>query len=523
MEKGYQGGTMGAIRINQMGYRKESTKQVVYVGEASEFLIFDIGNDQLIYEGKLNPPIFDEASKEVVCTGDFSSLRHQGNYCLQIGNESVVFKISDSTTQICTDALQKAFYYQRCGVELTHDYAGVWQHKACHLQNSYVFHPEAETMLEHSPEAMELIDTKGGWHDAGDYGRYTIAAAKAVADLMMAYEHYPNAFDHPIHIPESALEGNDLLQEVKVELDFLLKMQRQSDGSVYTKVATRYFPPMIMPEEDTDPLFIFDISSPATGSFAAVMAMAGRIYEAFDQEYANKCLVAAKKAYQWLSTHSEYLFQNPPDILSGEYGDHSDLDERYWAAAELYKTTGEKEYHEDFLRYYEALEDKFTLGWATVSGYGTISYLTCERDHDKVIYETLKNDWLARGEELAKRSQEDGYGITLSLDEYIWGSTMVLLNQGIHLIIANKLRMNNQYDYMIERNWDYIFGMNPMDISYVTGLGERSVMAPHHRPSEGDGVMEPVPGLLSGGPVLWMKQQGNTCKGNHRQNVLWIW
>lgn len=41
-------------------------------------------------------------------------------------------------------------------------------------------------------------------------------------------------------------------------------------------------------------------------------------------------------------------FKNPPDIFTGEYGDPCDTDERYWAAAELYKTFGNAEYREAF-------------------------------------------------------------------------------------------------------------------------------------------------------------------------------
>ncbi|NLP33783.1 MAG: glycoside hydrolase [Clostridiales bacterium] len=508
---------MGAIRINQMGYRTDSTKQVVYVGEASNFLIFDVEKDQLVLEGDLKTHGVDEASKDIVCTGDFSSLKEPGNYCICIGKEvSPIFTISDKQPQVCTDALLKAFYYQRCGEKLSKEHAGEWHHDVCHLQPSYLFHPEAEDLLKNNPQALEKIDTSGGWHDAGDYGRYTVAAAKAVADLLLAYEHYKEAFTSNLDIPESNLPGADILHEVKVELDFLLKMQRKSDGAAYSKVTTRYFPGMIMPEEDTDPLFIFDVSSPATADFAATMAMAARVYKEFDASYANRLLDASIKAYEWLEKHPEpMLFKNPPNMNSGEYGDVSDIDERYWAAGELYRTTGEEKYHSDFLKYYAQVEDKFTLGWSDVGGYGSIAYLLSEQELDTKIYEALKIDWITYAEILKQRSSKDGYGITLSLDDYIWGSTMVLLNQSMHLIIANRLKESKEYDYVIERNWDYLFGMNPMDISYVSGLGEQAIMAPHHRPSAADGVKEPVPGLVSGGPNAGLQDDAakEYCQG----------
>jgi len=498
---------MANIRINQMGYKSISSKQVVYVGRATDFLIFDIVNDSLVYEGKLEFFGMDETSKDELSKGDFSDFKEAGSYCIRIGMDtSRVFEISDNQNQVSTDTLLKAFYYQRCGAELPEELAGPWHHGSCHLQDSYVYHPDAEELIKSNPAALEKIDSSGGWHDAGDYGRYTVAAAKAIADLLLAYEDFPHAFNTNLAIPESHLEGSDILHEVRYELDFLFKMQRKSDGAVYTKVATRYFPAMIMPEDDLTPLFIFDISSPATAAYAAAMAMAARVYKKHDSLYADRCLQAAVLAYKWLEANpDERLFKNPTNVVSGEYGDITDIDERYWAAGELYRTTGEDKYHNDFIKFYSKLKDKsskikYSLGWSDVGGYGAISYIFTEQKTNNEVYEDIKSGWLSYAKEIEDRSKLGGYGISLDASEYIWGSNMILLNQSIHLIIANKILKNKSYDFIIERNWDYLFGVNPMDISYVTGLGEDAIMAPHHRPSDADGVKEPVPGLVSGGP-----------------------
>ncbi len=208
------------------------------------------------------------------------------------------------------------------------------------------------------------------------------------------------------------------------------------------------------------------------------------------------------------------LFTNPEHILSGEYGDVTDIDERYWAAAELYRTTGEDKYHQDFLALFIKVEDKLTLGWSDVGGYGTLAYLYSDHTDDKV-YHALRSLWLDFAKELEQRSKGDGYGITLAIEDYKWGSTMILLNQCMHLIIANHLLGKAEYEDLITANWDYLFGMNPMDVSYVTGLGERHIMNPHHRPSAADGVMEPVPGLVSGGPCagLYDEAAKELCQG----------
>ena len=58
-------------------------------------------------------------------------------------------------------------------------------------------------------------------------------------------------------------------------------------------------------------------------------------------------------------------------------------------------------------------------------------------------------------------------------------------------------------------NVDYLLGRNATGYCFVTGLGSKSPMFPHHRPSVGDGIVEPVPGLLAGGPNPAMQDK---CK-----------
>lgn len=120
---------------------------------------------------------------------------------------------------------------------------------------------------------------------------------KAAADLMLAYEDYPNVFDDNLGIPESGNGVPDVLDEVRYELEWLLKMQDEKSGGVYHKVTTLNFGGMIMPDEENDSLYIMPVSNCATGDFAAAMAMAARVYEKYDKTFADKCLSAAKKHF----------------------------------------------------------------------------------------------------------------------------------------------------------------------------------------------------------------------------------
>lgn len=172
------------IRVNQAGYRPSDRKHFVVNGAGGYFEIIDLTNGNVVYTGGLAGPIEDTSSGESIFRGDFTEYRSIGTYSIRIPalGTSYPFPVAEDVYNNVTDALLKSFYFQRCGMDLETPYAGVWSHKACHLAHGTVYGDESEKL----PSA-------GGWHDAGDYGKYTVAAAKAVADLMLAYDCFPFA------------------------------------------------------------------------------------------------------------------------------------------------------------------------------------------------------------------------------------------------------------------------------------------------------------------------------------------
>lgn len=483
------------IRVNQVGYRTLDSKHFVVNGAGGLFDIIDQTNGNIVYTGALAGPFEDVSSGESVFRGDFSELRDKGAYSIRIPvlGTSYQFKVSQDVYNDLTDALLKSFYFQRCGMDLDARHAGVWSHKACHLAHGTVYGNQAEK-----------LPSSGGWHDAGDYGKYTVAAAKAVADLLLAYECFPSVFERTIQIPESGNGVPDILNEVRYELAFFFKMQSPSNGAVFHKVTTKMFPGLeVMPEDDTAELFFSPISVTATAAFAAVMAMAARVYRSFDASFAEVCLDAAERAWNWLAENPESTgFKNPPDIFTGEYGDSVVDDEKYWAAAELFRTTGQVKYHEAFLSALDLAHfPLYELGWADVAGYGTLAYLLAGQNKtNNDIYHWLMSGWLEQADILRTRCESDGYQISLTPDQYIWGSNMVLLNQAMHLIFAAQFSGNAKYVDATLNHLHYLLGQNPLCLSYVTGIGSNAVMNPHHRPSVGDGIIDPIPGMVAGGP-----------------------
>jgi endoglucanase len=150
-----------------------------------------------------------------------------------------------------------------------------------------------------------------------------------------------------LNIPESGNGTPDILNEIRWNLDWMLSMQ-DDDGGVWHKQTSERFCDFILPEKDTLISYVIGTgkepykSSCATGDFAAVMAIAARAYRPFDAAYAEKCLRAARQAWNWLEKYPDVTFRNPPGVSTGGYGDGDCADEHLWAAAELWRTTGDQ-------------------------------------------------------------------------------------------------------------------------------------------------------------------------------------
>jgi hypothetical protein len=90
-----------------------------------------------------------------------------------------------------------------------------------------------------------------------------------------------------------------------------------------------------MPEQDRETRYFIGKGSAAAFDFAAVCAVAGRVYRKTLPSFADSCVNAAKYAWEWGSRYPDSLFKNPSDIFTGEYGDKRTSDEGFWAACEL--------------------------------------------------------------------------------------------------------------------------------------------------------------------------------------------
>jgi endoglucanase len=502
------------INLNQIGFYPSATKYaVVKTDQPVEFYVFENGSSTKVLTGKLQGPRESEFSDKKTCIADFSSVTKAGSYTLEIPSigKSYSFDIKPNVYDEVSKAAIKGFYFQRLSTDLPEKYAGKWKRPAGNPDNKVLIHGSA---VGDNRPLGRIISSPRGWLDAGDYNKYIVNSGITMGTLLSAYEDFPEYYKSLVlNIPESNNSIPDLLDEVLWNLRWMLTMQDPNDGGVYHKLTNANFDKMVMPHECNNPRFVVQKGTAATLDFAAVMAQSSRVFKNFSKQLpglSDSCLAAAKRAWAWAEKNPNVAYEQneinkqfDPDITTGAYGDRNFTDEWVWAAAELYATTLDRE---SFLTKVPVIpREKVQLpSWNQVRVLGYYSLIRNEKNvpTPAPLLNTMKDQIVILANDLANKVEQRSYMTVMggSPRDFIWGSSSVAANQGIALINAYKITGDKKYiDYALT-NVDYLLGRNATGYSFVTGHGDKTPMHIHHRPSEADGIAEPIPGLLSGGP-----------------------
>jgi endoglucanase len=196
-------------------------------------------------------------------------------------------------------------------------------------------------------------------------------------------------------------------------------------------------------------------------------------------------------------------YRNPPGVATGAYGDGSCGDELLWAAAELWRTSGDETADRHFLDHEgelrASLKPDGPPAWPSVAPLALWTYALASGG-DEGARRAIRDTSLAAADSIVARSAANGYRVSLVSADYVWGSNGVAANYGLQLLVANAMKPDPRYVETARDNLYYLLGRNTFSLSWVTGVGANPFRHPHHRPSGADANAEPWPGLLSGGP-----------------------
>ena len=357
---------------------------------------------------------------------------------------------------------------------------------------------ERVLVAEKIPEKIPFkLQASGGHHDAGDYNpRSRIEVAQV---LMNAYEMTPQKFyDGQLNIPEKNNGIPDIVDEALWALKLWRGLQDPKDGGVYNGTESQGDPNFIQTVElDDTGDYAWAKDSQGSFKFAGAMAQAYRILKKHGKsDEAADYLQRAVSAYEWGC-------RNPVPVgdlkIYGEFY----LAPKAYAAAELLNSTGDAKYNADFIE---------SSPWsrnpdAEISIYGKYDFTlaACSYaavpDHltDKDIKKSVVAAICREADMYIKGSSKMAYKFIRHPYAPIgWGNGAY--SQFLTIVRhAWWLTGNDEYYKWIVLSCDNTLGCNPLNLSWVVGLGTRTIRAPLHN-SRYNPTGMPVDGQHAEGP-----------------------
>jgi endoglucanase len=557
------------VRVNQVGYLPHGPKRATLVTDVEEPLDWQLLDDagDAVATGATAPHGFDASAGLDVHVIDFSHVTVSGaGFTLAAdGEQSYPFDISETLyDQLRADSIG-VYYTARSGYEIVPVEAGGELRKLeyarpaghvsefggpdtnqgdlgvpCLPNEGAVDHngsPQRGGFDHYGPDGWQCpegyaLDLSGGWYDAGDHGKYAVNAGITVYQLLSAYERSRHAGvvrdgalgDSTLLIPERGNGVPDILDEVRWELDWMLKMQVadgtkmqiggewiDAGGLVHHKVHDIAWTGLnTLPHEDPMPRYVHRPSTAATLNLAAAAAQGARLYADHDPGYAATLLDAARRAWDAAHAHPAIYAPNTNDLDpnpgGGPYNDTELGDEVYWAAAQLYLTTGEAQFRDAVLGspYHVggAQEDIWRptgFDWGFTAAAGRVDLATVP-NHLPGRADVIASVVEGADRYLAVQSGEP-FGHPYNPGAYDWGSAHQVINNAIVIATAYDLTGERRYLEGALEAIDYVLGRNAINNSYVKGYGTHFSQNMHSRWYRSADRLPPFPdGKLAGGP-----------------------
>ena len=431
------------ILVNQLGYLTESAKIAVFKGpEVPEsFSVVDAETGNTVFSGVPEDRGYNAGTDEYNSYGTFTALEKEGSYYIEapVLGRSYTFAIGEELYEPVFKEACKQYYYNRCGMTLTGEFAKESAHNACHTGKAVL-----------REDVSVSLDVSGGWHQDEKGQKDVAKAAKNIAVMLLAYELYGEAFTDAMDIPESGNGVPDILDEIKYEIEWLLKMQNQETGAVYSGV-TVY-------EQSGNPgkaasVYVEPASLEAAKAYAMALSKFSYLYQGYDTGFATGCLKAADRAWKYAE-------------LNGE--EETDA-WKFAAAAELYRAAGRVDCHKYIIKYVSA--GSYKKEQEEISLLGCVTYLSTKQKVNRGICEDMIKKLMAEAEKISRASKQSVYLTEGNREQDNNGQ---LLRNMMYLTIVNHIITNHEYETVIENHLHYFMGRNEKAICYIDNVGENN-------------------------------------------------
>lgn len=535
------------IHVDQFGYKVNEEKVAVFSNPIVGFNSFQS------YQAPASAEIRNALDQQIIFTGpvlswkngqtqvesgdqgwwfDFSSVKDTGSFYIfdPVNKESSnIFRISDNPYKDILKAAGRMFYYNRCNDMKITPFADPKWTDGMNFMNPlqdfncrYVFDKE-NISLER--------DMHGGWFDAGDYNKYVTFTYSTIHDLLYAFEENPQAFSDDWNIPESGNGIPDILDELKWELDWILRMINP-DGSVHLKMGSIDYSDNASspPSANTDPRYYSPVCSSASVTAASVLGHAAIVLKNIEglEGYAGNLGSAAEQCFEYiLPFHAANNWQTDCDDGTIKAGDADEsaqgqLERAISASVYLYELTGLEKYNDFFIDNYIKSAPMSTGFWSGDSPTiedALIRYSYHLNIGSNIVKEAVKqnlnaailNNWNG----FFGWSEEDLYRAFTPTWTYHWGSNKPKAAYGsLNMAIARYNMVSDSLKYAKKafEQLHYFHGVNPLGLVMLSNMyqygAEKCVNEIYHTWFYDGTIYDnalsssngPAPGFVTGGP-----------------------
>ncbi|HVS52348.1 MAG TPA: glycoside hydrolase family 9 protein, partial [Opitutaceae bacterium] len=525
-----------AIHVNEEGYVPGLPKKAMvgyYLGSLGElavtattFNLVAADTGAVVFTGTLTSRpdigyVYSPTPYQAVLQADFSAFTTPGTYKLQVPGlgTSLPFVIDEGIAMGFLRTYALGLYHQRCGTTNALPFTR-FVHDACHTAPVEIPTPAANfaftwatiatknadfasnprhTAPQLVSEATQLypfvntgtIDVSGGHHDAGDYSRYTINSAALVHHLMFTVDAIPGAaaLDN-LGLPESGDGISDLMQEAKLEADFLAKMQ-DADGGFYFLVypKNREYELDVLPDHG-DAQVVWPKNTAVTAAAVAALAQCASspafraAYPAAATAYLQKATLGWQFLVNAIAAHGKDGAYQKITF----YGDtYMHDDELAWAACEMFLATGDPSYQQKLFEWFPDPSDPntFRFGWWRMSeswGNAIRSYAFAARSGrlapaqlDATYLAQCEAQIVAAGDDALQWSADNAYATSFPEQTKAFNTAgfYFSLDQASDMAVAFQIVPKPAYLDALLGNLNYEAGTNPVNVSYLTGRGQK--------------------------------------------------
>lgn len=630
------------IRVNQAGYLTDDLERLFYyVGSETEFEVVDIEGKSLspAVTGSLSPLNQTVSSKWHINAGTNAATNDQNRYTvtavgpsgplmkgsipqglpsdtrlrIKVGNDiSSTFIISDRVYSMVQSAALKFYGINRSGEGHS------WFHPASHMKDGAGAVVEGPQDVREPYNAAMAGTLQGGYYDCGDHLKealtqmyaFMVAALMSAANPENDEDNY--AFDQSETINTDGIP--DILREAKHGADFVLRSYIRAKGVIddmalsigsYGSDHGWWGRPENQDNLPVDgsaaatgrggpgarPVRLSEIGANVGGETVAGLALLSKTYREFDPDFADSCLMVARKMYDFAKS----LVQNKGSYDGGKTfvhhgkvtnpeqpssavlaqatpaysGNNEYIDDMALASVALWYATGESQYGDDAIRgknmynnqqygdgagFFEGgwfvttdkgfLKNQKNTSWANSYSYALYAlYKLILQDKEKAlsVYGLTETEWLNAIEDcvanmilnIGDLNYHEGRStetlVLPSVPSVVWKSSSVSYDAIWFTMytdqtwIYNRYRLGDAFEILayaevaddIEKkgialpimgtpDWkaaeakqfginqlNYLLGVNPWDVSFIMGVGDKNDAHPHHRAANPEGTNVP--------------------------------